>query len=81
MAKNITISLLKGKTTQNDNYTGVVGEVTVDEELNNLRLHDGETAGGVKILNETQVESLVTGGIEAALGDIEAALAAINGEI
>lgn len=77
MAKNITISLLKGTTAQNELYEGVAGEVTVDVESKNLRLHDGDVAGGSVIPSKAEVASM----IDASVGDIEAALAAINGEI
>jgi len=44
---NITKVLLKrGNTVQNDNYTGVSGELTVDTQLKTLRVHDGVTVGG-----------------------------------
>ena len=46
---NIAITkvlLLRGNTIQNDRYTGLPGEPTVDTELYQLRLHDGSTPGG-----------------------------------
>ena len=47
---NITKVLLKrGNTTQNDNYRGVFGEVTVDTEAKTLRIHDGTTVGGTTV--------------------------------
>jgi hypothetical protein len=39
----------KGTTAENDAYTGAVGEITYDETLSQYRVHDGATAGGVKI--------------------------------
>lgn len=36
----------RGTTAQNDNYTGSIGELTVDTDLYVLRVHDGTTAGG-----------------------------------
>jgi hypothetical protein len=40
------VLLRRGNTTQNDNYTGVFGEITVDTQVKTLRIHDGVTAGG-----------------------------------
>jgi len=40
------LQLRRGNTTQADAFTGAVGELTVDTTLNQLRLHDGSTAGG-----------------------------------
>src|SRR6056300_1633888 len=40
------LQLRIGTTAENDAYTGSVGELTVDTDLNKLRLHDGSTAGG-----------------------------------
>lgn len=36
----------RGTTVQNDNYTGSVGELTIDTELDTLRIHDGVSSGG-----------------------------------
>src|SRR6056300_1112577 len=40
------LQLRRGTTAENDAYKGSVGELTVDTDLNQLRLHDGSTAGG-----------------------------------
>jgi hypothetical protein len=40
------VLLRRGNTVQNNNYTGVFGELTVDTQLKTLRVHDGVTAGG-----------------------------------
>ena len=46
MAKIRTLQILRGTTAQNDAYTGSAGELTMDTTTNELRLHDGSTAGG-----------------------------------
>lgn len=46
MAKIRTIQLYRGTTAQNEAYTGSTGELTMDTTTNQLRLHDGSTAGG-----------------------------------
>ena len=41
------LCLKRGDTTANDSYTGLAGEITVDLDNKTVRIHDGETAGGV----------------------------------
>ena len=43
------IRFLRGTTAQNDSYTGPSGSLSIDLENDNIRLHDGSTAGGVVI--------------------------------
>lgn len=46
MAKIRTLQIYRGTTAQNDAYTGLAGELTMDTTTNELRVHDGSTAGG-----------------------------------
>lgn len=46
MTKIRTIQIYRGTTAQNNAYTGAAGELTMDTTSNELRLHDGTTAGG-----------------------------------
>ena len=39
----------RGTTSQNNSFTGAVGEITVDTETDALILHDGSGAGGIEI--------------------------------
>jgi Major tropism determinant N-terminal domain len=41
-----SVQLRRGTSDQHSNFTGAVGEVTVDTTLNILRVHDGYTVGG-----------------------------------
>ena len=36
----------RGTTSQNNSFTGAIGEITYDTTLDVLRVHDGSTAGG-----------------------------------
>ncbi len=36
----------RGTTAQNNSFTGSAGEISIDTTLNQLRIHDGSTAGG-----------------------------------
>lgn len=49
------LQLLRGTTAQNDAFTGSAGELTVDTTLNQLRTHDGSTAGGHKVAKDADV--------------------------
>ena len=40
------LQIKRGTAVDNENYTGLIGETTMDMENNTVRLHDGETAGG-----------------------------------
>ena len=45
------IQYRRGTSAENDSFTGALGEVTVDTTLNSLRVHNGTTAGGSKIIS------------------------------
>lgn len=49
MAKIRTLQILRGTTAQNDAYTGSIGELTMDTEKVEVRIHDGTTQGGKTI--------------------------------
>jgi microcystin-dependent protein len=40
----------RGTTAQNDSFTGAVGEISIDTSTDNLRIHDGSTAGGIELM-------------------------------
>lgn len=40
----------RGTSASNDGFTGAVGEITLDTDTNNIRIHDGSTAGGKEIV-------------------------------
>ena len=53
-----TVQFRRGTTTQNNNFTGASGELTVDTTLNVLRVHDGATPGGYSMLTATATQTL-----------------------
>lgn len=60
----------RGTTTQNNNFTGSAGELSIDTTLDTLRIHDGSTAGGFALLKETGISSLTLNAqAELRLGD------------
>lgn len=52
------VQFRRGTTTQNNNFTGAVGEISVDTTLDTLRVHDGSTAGGFELVNTTSSQSI-----------------------
>lgn len=56
-----TIQLLRGTTVQNDAFTGSAGEVTVDTQTHELRVHDGSTQGGHIIYTKSDVDTALDG--------------------
>ena len=40
----------RGTTAQNNSFTGAVGELSIDTDTENIRLHDGSAAGGAEIV-------------------------------
>jgi len=44
------LQLRRGTTAQNNAFTGAAGELSIDEQTENIRVHDGSTAGGQEIV-------------------------------
>ena len=47
----------RGNTAVSTTYTGLMGELTVDTDLNTVRVHDGSTAGGHILANTSQTDA------------------------
>ena len=73
------IQLRRGTATQNNAFTGAVGEVTADTTNNKLRLHDGSTAGGHEIGGGTFAD-IAGGGTFTGEVEFEDDLRIYNGE-
>lgn len=56
----------RGTSAQNNAFTGAAGEITVDTTNNSVRIHDGSTAGGTRLLNDTLLASVAGNIIPAA---------------
>ena len=48
----VHVQLHRGTTAQNDAYTGLEGEITVDTTTGAIRVHDGKTKGGNLVGNK-----------------------------
>ena len=56
MARQIQIR--RGTTLENDNFTGAIGEVTMDTDAKTLRVHDGETMGGIALARKDEISNI-----------------------
>lgn len=63
---NIQVKLRRGTATEHDTtnggFTGAEGEVTVDTTNDTLRVHDGSTAGGVRLAKHSELSGAGGGG-------------------
>jgi cytoskeletal protein CcmA (bactofilin family) len=87
------VQFRRGTTTQNNAFTGAIGEITYDTDIKTLRLHDGTNAGGGAVVATTTASQtllnkvLSTGSsweggvIDLAYGGTGAALTADAGGI
>ena len=48
----------RGTTSQNNSFTGTLGEISVDTTLDTLRVHDGSTAGGFAMVTTAATQTL-----------------------
>ena len=71
---NIEVKLRRGTDTEHSSFTGAEGEVTVDTTNDTLRVHDGTTAGGVRLakLSEAGLSAIAN---LSALGNVSGASA------
>lgn len=54
----VQVQFRRGTTAQNSTFTGAVGEVVVDTDLEILRVHDGVQAGGYALVGATATQTL-----------------------
>jgi hypothetical protein len=87
------VQFRRGTTTQNNAFTGAIGELTYDTQVKTLRLHDGSTAGGGSVVtinagtqtltNKTMSTNSVWQGtaVGLAYGGTAASLTAVSGGV
>jgi len=75
----IQLQLRRGSTVQHSTFTGAIGEITVDTDLQTIRVHDGSTPGGIplvsggSVFNILQYESgIITGTSLTSLDSFDA---------
>ena len=54
----LQLQLRRGTSTQNDAFTGAVGEITVDTTNRTIRVHDNTTVGGAALVSATATQTL-----------------------
>lgn len=54
------VQLRRGTTAQHAGFTGAVGEITVDTDLDTIKVHDGSTAGGIRLARYDELGSSVS---------------------
>lgn len=52
------LQIRRGTTAQNDNFTGMAGEITYDTDAKTIRAHDGATLGGVAMARADQIPTV-----------------------
>ena len=58
----------RGTTAQHSSFTGLVGEITVDTDLDTIRVHDGSTAGGHRLAKHSDIQAGDITGVTAGDG-------------
>ena len=48
----------RGTTAQNNSFTGSAGELSIDTTIDTIRIHDGSTAGGFEVTQNTATQTL-----------------------
>jgi len=61
-----TLQFRRGTTSQNNSFTGALGEISVDTDKDTIRVHDGSTAGGFEIVQTTATQTLTNKSIDAS---------------
>ncbi len=54
------LQIRRGTGAQNDNFTGLVGEITYDTTAKTIRVHDGATLGGVALARADEIPDTTT---------------------
>lgn len=72
------ILLKRGNTLSNDNYTGSLGEVTLDTQARKLRIHDSTKEGGYTVANMTDVEAVSSAISSLSTSDISGLAATLQ---
>lgn len=52
------LQIRRGTTAQNDNFTGLAGEITFDTTAKTLRVHDGATLGGFALARASDIPTI-----------------------
>lgn len=64
------VQQLRGTTTEMDAVTHPSGVITIDTQRNEIRLHDGETPGGIRVANLEALKALFVSKLEGLGSDV-----------
>jgi hypothetical protein len=62
-----TFQFRRGTTSQNNSFTGAAGEISIDTTLDTVRIHDGSTAGGFEMTQNTATQTLTNKTLTSAV--------------
>lgn len=65
------IQIRRGTSAEHNNFTGAIGEVTMDTTNNTLHVHDGVTVGGHEVLKKNEYLSHITNCVTEIPQDIK----------
>ena len=60
------LQIRRGSSAQNDNFTGLAGEITFDTSNKTLRVHDGETLGGFALARQDSINNFDISSVSAS---------------
>ena len=60
------VQFRRGTTAQNNNFTGAAGEISYDNQLNSIRVHNGSTAGGFESITTSGAQTLTNKTLDSA---------------
>lgn len=52
------VQIRRGTTNEHNQFTGAMGEITMDTDANTLRVHDGKTVGGVTLARADKIPTV-----------------------
>lgn len=54
------VQIRRGTTAEHENFKGKIGEVTMDTDAKTLRIHDGQTPGGITLARRDEIPESVS---------------------
>jgi hypothetical protein len=72
------VQFRRGTTSQNNAFTGALGELSIDTQLDTIRVHDGSTAGGFELVQKAATQTLTNKTINLTSNTLSATLAQLN---
>lgn len=68
----------RGTTAQNNSFTGALGEISIDTQLDTIRVHDGSTAGGFELVQKAATQTLTNKTIALGSNTVSGTTAQFN---